>query len=172
MREARELVHGTCVAFGRRGVLLRGEPGAGKSDLALRFVALPPEAEERPALVADDQVWIAAGDKGALMASPPAALAGKIEVRGLGIVEVPFLPEAELKLVCDLVGETDVPRGHRAPRIEARAVRGIRAPKAQNGALPSAARRPQIRQGSDLRMIPVLRKIAPFGRADLKQGTS
>jgi serine kinase of HPr protein (carbohydrate metabolism regulator) len=110
LKEARELVHGTCVAFGRRAVLLRGEPGAGKSDLALRFLALPPEAKERPALVADDQVWIAVGAEGALMASPPAALAGKIEVRGLGIVEVPFLPEAELKLVCDLVGETDVPR--------------------------------------------------------------
>jgi HPr kinase/phosphorylase len=108
--EARELVHGTCVAFGRRGALLRGGPGSGKSDLALRFLALAPEGGARPLLVADDQVWIAAGAEGALLASPPATLAGKIEVRGLGIVEVPFLAEAELVLVCDLVNAKAVPR--------------------------------------------------------------
>jgi HPr kinase/phosphorylase len=108
--EARELVHGTCVALGRRGALLRGSPGSGKSDLALRFLALAPEGDARALLVADDQVWIAAGAEGALLASPPATLAGKIEVRGLGIVDVPFLAEAELVLVCDLVNASDVPR--------------------------------------------------------------
>ena len=110
MSQARELVHGTCVAFGRRGALLRGSPAAGKSDLALRFLALPAEGEARPLLVADDQVFIAAGANGALLASPPPTLAGKIEVRGLGILEVPYLAEAELVLVCDLVGEKEVPR--------------------------------------------------------------
>jgi len=108
--KARELVHGTCVAFGRRAALLRGNPGAGKSDLALRVLSLPDEGEDRPSLVADDQVWIEARPGDGLLASPPPALAGKIEVRGLGIVEVPFLPEAELVLVCDLVNEEEVPR--------------------------------------------------------------
>lgn len=110
MTAARELVHGTCVAFGRRGALLRGSPGSGKSDLALRFLALPGDGVTRPLLVADDQVWVEAGTNGALLASPPATLAGKIEVRGLGILELPFLAEAELALVCDLVDEKDVPR--------------------------------------------------------------
>ena len=110
MTAARELVHGTCVAFGRRGALLRGSPGSGKSDLALRFLALPGEGATRPLLVADDQVWVEAGVNGALLASPPATLAGKIEVRGLGILELPFLAEAELALVCDLVDAKDVPR--------------------------------------------------------------
>jgi serine kinase of HPr protein (carbohydrate metabolism regulator) len=110
LREARELVHGTCVAFGRRAVLLRGEPGSGKSDFALRFLALPPDGEARPLLVADDQVLVEARAEGVLIAAPPPSIAGKIEVRGLGIMEVPFLPEAELRLVCDLVEETDVPR--------------------------------------------------------------
>jgi HPr kinase/phosphorylase len=107
---ARELVHGTCVAFGRRAVLLRGEPGTGKSDLALRFLALAPQDEARPMLVADDQVWIAADEKGLLIASPPPALAGKIELWGIGIVEMPFLRQAALHLVCDLVDTKDVPR--------------------------------------------------------------
>lgn len=107
---ARELVHGTCVAFGRRAVLLRGEPGTGKSDLALRCLALAPHDEARPMLVADDQVWIATDDKGLLIASPPPALAGKIELRGIGIVEMPFLRQAALHLVCDLVDTKNVPR--------------------------------------------------------------
>jgi HPr kinase/phosphorylase len=110
LKEARELVHGTCVALGRRGVLLRGNPGAGKSDLALRFMALPGGGELCPHLVADDQVLVVANADGTLLASPPPTIAGKIEVRGLGIIDVPFLPAAELVLICDLVGGKDVPR--------------------------------------------------------------
>jgi HPr kinase/phosphorylase len=114
LSEARELVHGTCVALGRRGALLRGKPGSGKSDLALRFLALPGDGELQPALVADDQVWVEA--KGALLASPPNIIAGKIEVRGLGIVKMPFLAQAALVLVCDLVNDKDVPRMPPEPR--------------------------------------------------------
>jgi HPr kinase/phosphorylase len=108
--EAGKLVHGTCVALGRRGALLRGRSGAGKSDLALRFLALTGDGELRPILVADDQVLVEANGKGQLLASPPQTIAGRIEIRGLGIVAVPYLPQAELVLVCDLVNEEDVPR--------------------------------------------------------------
>jgi HPr kinase/phosphorylase len=110
LQQSRELVHGTCVAFGGRAALLRGRPGSGKSDLALRFLALPQENGCEPRLVSDDQVWVAAGSGGELIASPPDTIAGKIEVRGLGIVEVPFLAQARLVLVCDLVDEKDIPR--------------------------------------------------------------
>ncbi len=110
MKEARELVHGTCVALGRRGALLRGRPGSGKSDLALRFLALPGDGALQPLLVSDDQVWVEAGADGTLLASPPNTIAGKLEVRGLGIVAVPFAADAELVLVCDLVEGKDVPR--------------------------------------------------------------
>ncbi len=127
MKEARELVHGTCVAFGRRAVLLRGGSGSGKSDLALRFLALPDDAGMRPLLVADDQVWIEAAADGALVASPPRALAGKIEVRGLGIVDVPYLAQAELVLVCDLVDATLVPRMPPEP-LERIVIAGVSVP--------------------------------------------
>jgi len=110
LKQARELVHGTCVALGRLGVLLRGGAGSGKSDLALRFMALPGEGALCPGLVADDQVYVSANPDGTLTASAPPTIAGKIEVRGLGIMPVPFLPEAELVLVCDLAGSNDVPR--------------------------------------------------------------
>jgi HPr kinase/phosphorylase len=107
---ARELVHGTCVALGKRAALLRGEPGSGKSDLALRFLALHGEGDLRPYLVADDQVWVEGTDDGQALASVPETLTGLIEVRGLGIAEMPFLARAPLVLVCDLVSADRVPR--------------------------------------------------------------
>ncbi len=107
---ARELVHGTCVALGKSAALLRGGSGAGKSDLALRFLALPGEGALRPILVADDQVWVDTDGNGQPIASVPEAIAGKIEVRGLGITEMLFLAEAPLVLICDLVAPDQVPR--------------------------------------------------------------
>jgi len=105
----RALVHGTCVALGDRAALLRGAPGAGKSDLALRFLALPNEAELRPLLVADDQVQLDVN--GAIVTvSAPKTLAGMMEVRGLGIQEMPTIAAARLVLVCDLVAADQVPR--------------------------------------------------------------
>jgi serine kinase of HPr protein (carbohydrate metabolism regulator) len=73
-------------------------------------MALAAEGKCEPRLVADDQVWVEAREDGSLVASPPKTIAGKIEVRGLGIVDVPFLPEAQLVLVCDLVSDKEVPR--------------------------------------------------------------
>lgn len=107
---ARDLVHGTCVAFGQYAALLRGGSGTGKSDLALRFLALPSEGALRPLLVADDQVWVEAQANGELIASAPEAIAGKIEVRGVGLMDVPFLAEATLTLACDFVRSDEVPR--------------------------------------------------------------
>jgi HPr kinase/phosphorylase len=103
-------VYGTCVALGTRAVLLRGASGAGKSDLALRFLALSGDCGKEPRLVADDQVFVAPNGNSELIASAPPYIAGKIEVRGLGIIEVPAIAEARLSLVCDLVGTKEVPR--------------------------------------------------------------
>lgn len=107
---AAELVHGTCVALGNRAALLRGDSGCGKSDLALRFLALPGEGELRPVLVADDQVWVEETGDAQATASAPGTIGGMIEVRGLGITEMPFVAEVPLVLVCDLVEAEAVPR--------------------------------------------------------------
>ena len=97
------LVHGTCVALGRSGVLIRGPSGSGKSDLALRLI------DEGASLVSDDQVALAPVG-GRLTASAPPNIAGLIEVRGIGIVSVPRVAETPVSLVVDLVPRADVPR--------------------------------------------------------------
>ena len=84
-------VHGSCAARDGEGVLVLGEAGAGKSDLLLRLLS------RGFTLVADDQVEIADG-----CASPPAALAGLLEVRGLGIVRLPYLSRVRLAIVVQL----------------------------------------------------------------------
>lgn len=87
--------HGTSLVFNKQGILLRGQSGAGKSDLALRLI------HQGAILIADDQTEIVA--KGAdLMASCPKALEGKLEVRGIGIINVPFIRQHPLHLVIDL----------------------------------------------------------------------
>lgn len=107
------LIHGSVVAIGGIGVLLMGEPGAGKSDLALRLIdhlGSGISGQTRGAeLVADDQVLVR---KGALhlMASAPAALFGKLEIRGLGIVAVPALFSAPLRLAVRLTPAADIER--------------------------------------------------------------
>jgi serine kinase of HPr protein (carbohydrate metabolism regulator) len=91
-----ETIHGTCVAFGDIGVLLRGPSGLGKSDLALRLI------EAGATLVADDRVMLSAVD-GRLVAHPPPALAGLLEVRGIGLVELPYASDIGVALIVDLV---------------------------------------------------------------------
>lgn len=89
-------VHGTCVELAGMGVLLRGPSGSGKSDLALRLI------DRGARLVADDRVDLRASG-GALIATPPEPIAGRMEVRGIGVIDIPAVAETRLCLVVDLV---------------------------------------------------------------------
>lgn len=102
------LVYGTCVCLAEKGAILLGPSGSGKSDLALRFILNTPDALA-PALVSDDQIEIVKRG-GKLIASPPKTIAGRIEVRGLGILDLAYREEAEVRLVVRLVDRQDVPR--------------------------------------------------------------
>lgn len=107
---AAEFVHGTALARDGKAVLIRGASGSGKSDLALRCIGLSlPMDLPRVQLLSDDQVWLTRDVRG-IEATPPPAIAGKIEVRGLGIVEVSYCASARLALVIDLVPPDRVPR--------------------------------------------------------------
>jgi HPr kinase/phosphorylase len=105
-------VHGTCVALSGRGALLRGKPGCGKSDLALRFIHRFEDGAHTHGiggLIADDQVVLSReGER--IVARAPVTIAGKLEVRGIGIVEITALGCASLSLMADLVSRDAVPR--------------------------------------------------------------
>ncbi|WP_343347055.1 aldolase [Sphingomicrobium sp. XHP0239] len=95
-----ENVHATCVALRGRAVLLTGASGVGKSDLALRLI------DRGWSLVSDDRTLLDQEDA-ALVATPPATIAGRIEVRGLGIVTLPHLASAPVALLVRLGEEID-----------------------------------------------------------------
>jgi serine kinase of HPr protein (carbohydrate metabolism regulator) len=104
-------IHGTAIAVAGNAVLIRGRSGAGKSDLALRCLAVPAcaLAPESPVLVADDRVVAEAGPDGVVV-SAPVALRGLIEVRGVGIVPVPSISSARLVLIVDLAWPAEIER--------------------------------------------------------------
>jgi HPr kinase/phosphorylase len=97
------LVHATCIALGEQGVLFLGPSGAGKSDLALRLI------DGGARLVSDDQTALAA-ENGRLVAQPPPALAGLIEARGIGILQLPHKPSVALALAVELMPDKQIDR--------------------------------------------------------------
>jgi serine kinase of HPr protein (carbohydrate metabolism regulator) len=85
----------SCIAIDGRAVLIEGESGVGKSDLALRLI------DRGAALVSDDYTLLQRSGA-ELIASPPETIAGKIEVRGLGILPVPNIERAPVALLVRL----------------------------------------------------------------------
>jgi serine kinase of HPr protein (carbohydrate metabolism regulator) len=114
-------LHATCIAIDGFGVLLRGPSGSGKSDLALRLIDQYADA----ILVADDRVDVAVRG-GAVYASAPPPIAGKLEVRGIGIVEMPHAPRVKLYLLVDLL---DISRIARLPEPAFEEILGVRLPR-------------------------------------------
>ena len=102
-QSAKTQIHASCVELAGTGVLLRGPAGSGKSDLVLRLI------EDGARLVADDRIDLAA-EAGRLFASAPEAIAGRMEVRGIGIVAVPNVARARVGLAVDLVPPGEVER--------------------------------------------------------------
>ncbi|MES2057583.1 MAG: aldolase [Pseudomonadota bacterium] len=95
-----ETLHVSTVAIDGRAVLIEGPSGAGKSDLALRLI------DRGAVLVSDDYtILIRSGDT--LLATAPMTIAGKIEIRGLGIVPMPHVERVPVALLVRLTDGFD-----------------------------------------------------------------
>jgi len=97
-RLSAETLHATTVALDGRAVLISGPSGSGKSDLALRLL------DRGFVLVSDDQT-IVKKDGTKLVATAPPTIAGKLEVRGIGIVDVERAENAPVALVVELTSD-------------------------------------------------------------------
>jgi HPr kinase/phosphorylase len=102
-------IHASAVLVGARAVLIRGPAGSGKSRLVLNLIhAAASGLVVFARLVADDRVHVEAVHD-SVVARPPAALAGLLEVRGLGIRQLQYEPMALISWVVDL-GAAPSPR--------------------------------------------------------------
>jgi serine kinase of HPr protein (carbohydrate metabolism regulator) len=99
-RLSTETIHASSVACGGRAVLIAGPSGSGKSDLALRLLDRGFE------LVSDDQTLLKRdGDR--LVASAPPTIAGKLEIRGVGIVEMDHSDDVPVALIVELTSDIE-----------------------------------------------------------------
>lgn len=106
-RLSSETLHATTVAKDGRAVLISGRSGSGKSDLALRLI------DRGFVLVSDDQTHLKIAN-GKLVATAPPTIRGKLEVRGIGIVEVENIDDVTVCLVVELASEIErLPEGGR-----------------------------------------------------------
>ncbi len=127
-RVSSETLHASCVAIGGRAVLIEGRSGTGKSDLSLRLM-------DRGAVLVSDDYTVLTRRDGALTASPPATIAGKMEVRGLGLIEVAHRQDVPVALV--VVADNDPMR---MPEAEAsRAIAGVTLPELRLSLLEPSA---------------------------------
>jgi HPr kinase/phosphorylase len=92
--------HASCVVVGEAGVLIRGPSGSGKSTLAREILDLAGRGGGFARLVGDDRVSLAA-QGGRLVAKPHPAIAGRVEVRGMGIRDAAHADGAVVRLVVD-----------------------------------------------------------------------
>lgn len=123
-----ETVHTSCVAINGRAVLIGGRSGRGKSDLALRLI------DRDARLVSDDYTFVRRVG-GRLLASPPDTIAGKIEVRGIGILEFPPERDVPVALLVDL----DLDPERLPGATETRMVAGVEIPVVALSALEASA---------------------------------
>jgi serine kinase of HPr protein (carbohydrate metabolism regulator) len=113
-----ETLHASTVAVDGRAVLIQGRSGAGKSDLALRLI------DRGAVLVSDDYTLACRLPSGALVARAPDTIAGKMEVRGIGIVDLPHVVDIPVALIVRL--DAEVPR---MPDRRTRRIVGVAVPE-------------------------------------------
>jgi serine kinase of HPr protein (carbohydrate metabolism regulator) len=98
-------IHASAVKIGERAVLIRGPSGSGKSRLAFELIASGPSWQlPKAVLVGDDRVHLDTAG-GELLVRPSPRLAGLIEIRGLGIRKIDFIPQAVVGLIVDLAAD-------------------------------------------------------------------
>ena len=97
-RLSAETVHASTVAAEGRAVMIMGPSGSGKSDLTLRLL------DRGFTLVSDDQTLVKL-DGERLVASAPANIAGKLEIRGIGIVDMERLDNMPVALLVELTSD-------------------------------------------------------------------
>jgi HPr kinase/phosphorylase len=119
-----ESMHASAVLLRETGILIRGASGSGKSSIAHDLLRANPDTAH---LVADDRVIVSVLH-GRIIADAPASLAGLLEVRGLGLVKLPYIAPVVIRLIVDLVAPE---KCERMPgEVEARAqIHGILLPR-------------------------------------------
>lgn len=111
-------LHGSAVTLNDRGLLITGDSGSGKSQLASEMIALG------AGLVADDWVILERGRAVGLVMSAPEPIKGLLELRGIGIVRLPAVDQAPLTCIVDLNRFTM----ERLPEPGERGLLGVRCP--------------------------------------------
>lgn len=120
-------IHANCVVIGTKGILIRGDSGAGKSVLTERLAEAARVRGNFAALVADDRVLVTSA-AGRLAAAPPETIKGQMEVRGFGIVGSRFLGRAQIHLIVDLAELKELERLPENP-VTFETVEGIALPR-------------------------------------------
>jgi HPr kinase/phosphorylase len=97
-----QAIHATAIVVGEAGVVIRGASGAGKSSIALAALDLAHEQGRFARLVGDDRVLVRAASGRVIVSFHP-AIAGKIERRSAGILDLAYEERAIVRLVADIV---------------------------------------------------------------------
>jgi HPr kinase/phosphorylase len=94
-------LHATCIVIEEKGILIIGPSGIGKSTLARSLISAAQKEGLFARLIADDRVYVTP-HQGHLVASCPPAILGKMEINGMGIVQMQYEPSALIKLVIQM----------------------------------------------------------------------